>query len=160
MKRLILLRHGKSDWDADYGADRERPLNQRGTRAAAVIGRLLTESGEAPDRILSSPAVRAHTTATLAREAGNWSAPVEIRDGLYGASPGEVLSLVSRDGGDADRLMVVGHEPTTSQTVAVLTGGRVRVATATAVGLDVGSWDLLEPGAATVAYVLPPRLFS
>ncbi len=162
MKRLILLRHAKSDWDADYGADRERPLNARGTDAAQRMGRLLTEAGEEPDRILSSPAVRALTTVELARRAGGWRAAIEVRDQLYGASPGEVIDLVKRDGGSAQRLLVVGHEPTTSQTVAVLSGGRVRVATATAVGLDLGpdDWHRLEPGVATVAYVLPPRLFG
>jgi phosphohistidine phosphatase len=159
MKRLIFMRHGKSDWDADYGSDRERPLNARGERAAAAMGRLLSAAGEIPDVIVSSPAVRARTTAELAREAGGWATSVDLEDALYGASPGEVISIIADHGGNAHRLMVVGHEPTTSQTIAVLSGGRVRVATATAVGLDIGDWERLQPGSATLAYVLPPRLF-
>ena len=160
MKRLILMRHAKSDWDAEYTADRDRPLNKRGTHAAAVMGRLLTEAGEIPDRILASPAVRADTTARLVAESGRWEAPVETHDVLYEAGAGDVVDLVSAEGGDAERLLVVGHEPTTSHTVAVLTGGRVRVPTATAVGLDLAYWDFVETGAASVAYVLPPRLFT
>jgi phosphohistidine phosphatase len=162
MKRLILLRHAKSDWDADYGADRERPLNTRGEKAAAVMGRLLTAAGEVPDAIISSPAVRARTTAEVAAAAGEWSTAINVRDELYGASPNEVVSVIREMGGTAERLLVVGHEPTTSQTVSMLSGGRVRVATATAVAVDLGpdDWKRLEPGAATIAYVLPPRLFS
>jgi len=162
MKRLILMRHGKSDWDAAYDADRDRPLNDRGVAAARTMGRVLTDAGEVPDKILSSPAVRAMTTAQLAADGGGWSVGVEIRDALYGASPGEVLDTIHASGGKAERLLVVGHEPTTSQTVSVLCGGSVRVATATAVGLDLGpdDWHRLEPGSTTLAYVLPPRLFS
>jgi phosphohistidine phosphatase SixA len=57
--------------------------------------------------------------------------------------------------------MVVGHEPTTSQTVAALSGARVRVATATVVGLDLApdDWRRLEPNSTSIAYLLGPRLF-
>jgi phosphohistidine phosphatase len=160
MKRLILMRHAKSDWDASYEADRERPLNRRGVDAAKVMGRVLTVGGEMPDKILSSPAVRARTTAELVSAA--WDVVVEICNELYGASAGEVIDTIHSAGGRSERLLVVGHEPTTSQTVSVLCGARVRVATATAVGLDLGTddWKRLEPSSATLAYVLPPRLFS
>ena len=160
MKRLILMRHAKSDWDASYDADRERPLNRRGVESATAMGRVLTEGGEIPDKILSSPAVRARTTAELASAA--WDIPLEIRDELYGASAGEVIDTIHAAGGRSERLLVVGHEPTTSQTISVLCGARVRVATATAVGLDLAAddWKRLEPDSATLVFVLPPRLFS
>jgi phosphohistidine phosphatase len=161
MKRLILMRHAKSDWDAAYESDRDRPLNRRGTAAARHMGELLTRAGETPDKILSSPALRARTTAELAASGGKWDSSIEIRDELYGASPGEVLDTIHKAGSNSQRLLVVGHEPTTSHTVSMLCGGRVRVSTATAVGLDLGAddWRRLEPGAATLAYLLPPRLF-
>ena len=160
MKRLILMRHAKSDWDASYEADQERPLNRRGVESAKAMGRVLSVGGEIPDKILSSPAVRARTTADLVSAV--WEVPVEIRDELYGASAGEVIDTIHSAGGSSERLLVVGHEPTTSQTVSVLCGARVRVATATAVGLDLApdDWKRLEPNSATLAYVLPPRLFS
>lgn len=162
MKRLILMRHAKSDWGASSDSDHDRPLNTRGLAAAATMGRVLTEGGEIPDRILSSSAVRARTTAELAAEAGGWNSAVEIVDDLYGASPGDVLSVIQSNARSAQRLLVVGHEPTTSQTVGVLTGARVRVATATAVGLDLPAddWKRVAPDAASIAFVLYPRLFS
>lgn len=162
MKRLILMRHAKSDWDASYGADHERPLNQRGVAAAAVMGRVLAAADQVPDRIVSSSAVRARTTVQLASEAADWEVDIEIREELYGASVGDVIDVIQDVGGNAQRLLVVGHEPTTSQTVLALSGGRVRVATATAVALDFApdDWSRIEPGGGTIAYVLGPKLFS
>jgi phosphohistidine phosphatase len=162
MRRLILMRHAKSDWDAVYDSDRDRPLNERGAAAARRMGEALSAAGEAPDKILSSPAIRARTTAELAAAAGDWGATLEIRDELYGAAAERVLKTIQAAGGEAQRLMVVGHEPTTSQTVSLLCGATARVATATAIGLDLASddWRRLEPGSATLAYLLPPRLLK
>lgn len=155
------MRHAKSDWDASYDSDRDRPLNRRGVEAARTMGRVLAEAGQDPDRIVTSPAVRARTTAELVVQGAGWRTAISVRDELYGASPGEVISTIHDEGGKAQRLLVVGHEPTTSQTVATLAGARVRVATATAVGLDLApdDWRRLEPGSTTIAYVLSPRLF-
>ena len=58
---LYVLRHGKSDWQAAYGADHDRPLKKRGREAAQLVGRLLSSADEAPDHILSSSALRART---------------------------------------------------------------------------------------------------
>ena len=49
MKTLLLMRHAKSDWDADYGPDHDRPLNERGLRSARLMGRVLAEEGLVPD---------------------------------------------------------------------------------------------------------------
>ena len=69
MKILTLVRHAKSSWKDTSLRDRDRPLNKRGQKAAPRMGRLLREEGLAPDRILSSTAVRARTTAWAAAEA-------------------------------------------------------------------------------------------
>ena len=49
MKTLLLLRHGKSNWDAQYQLDHDRPLAKRGRKAAALMGRYLSALDEAPD---------------------------------------------------------------------------------------------------------------
>ena len=79
MRQLLVLRHGKSDWDADYRGDHERPLASRGRRAAAAVGRFLAAAGPMPDRVLSSSAVRALSTVRLAAEAGRWPPPIRVR---------------------------------------------------------------------------------
>ena len=162
MRRLMLFRHGKSDWDAEYARDHDRPLNPRGERAANTMGVVLRGLGEAPDRIVSSTAVRAESTAEMARLAGGWSGPLELADALYGASPSEVLAVTARQGRDAERLMLVGHEPTWSMLTAHLTGGRVAVRTGTvvAIDLDIDDWSQAPQASGTVAYALHPKMFE
>jgi phosphohistidine phosphatase len=160
VKRLILLRHAKSDWAASYSTDHERPLNRRGTKAAAAMGRVLAAIGEEPDSVITSSAVRAHSTAALAVEAAGWVMTPEPLEALYGASAGEVIDVIRRQPDAVERLLVVGHEPTWSNLAALLTGASVRVATATAVGIDLDSWESVGPDTGSLVYVLPPRLVA
>lgn len=162
MRRLILFRHGKSDWDAEYGADHERPLSERGERAAATMGLLLRAVGETPDRIISSTAVRAESTAELARVSGGWSGPLELSEDLYGASPAGVLDVAARHGKDAERLMLVGHEPTYSRLATQLTGGRIDVRTGSIVGIDLAieDWRRAPQATGSLAYALHPKMFK
>ena len=76
MRSLYVLRHAKSDWDASYGVDFDRPLSERGVRAADLIGRFLASIDEAPDHVIASTAERARRTVELAVEAGDWTSPV------------------------------------------------------------------------------------
>ncbi len=162
MPRLMLFRHGKSDWNATYRGDRDRPLSRRGERAAETMGVLLRKMGEVPDRVVTSPATRAETTAAIARLSGGWSAPLEIAEALYGAGPDEALEVAARCGADAERLMLVGHEPTWSQLAAHITGGRIAVRTATVLGfdLDAPTWSWAPRSRGVLAYALHPRMFD
>jgi len=161
VKELILLRHAKSDWAAPFTDDADRPLNSRGREAAAIMGRVLTLAGRAPDLVLTSGAKRARDTADLAAAAGGWTAPVVVDPRLSPGSPGAVVAAVHARAGAAGRLLVVGHEPAWSQTVAVLLGGgRVRMTTGTAACLGVEAWEALAPGACTLLWMLGPRLFT
>ncbi len=161
MKRLLLFRHGKSDWDSDAPSDHARPLAKRGVRSARAMGRVLARSGAVPDMVLSSPAVRALTTAELAAAAGAWGCPVQVAPVLYGASPGDVVRLVRDQDDGLGSLMLVGHEPTWSGVAALLSGAHVQVKTATVVALDFEgqAWDQVAPGRAEVAWVLQSRMF-
>ena len=162
MPRLMLLRHGKSDWDTSNRGDRNRPLSRRGERASATMGIVLRNMGEVPDRVISSSALRAESTAALVRLSGGWDAPLEITDDLYGASPDEALEVAARCGGVAERLMLVGHEPTWSLLAERITGGKVAVRTATVVAFDLNaaSWDLAPRSYGTLAYAIHPRMFD
>jgi len=162
MPRLMLLRHGKSDWDTTNRGDRNRPLSRRGERASATMGLVLRKMGEIPDRVISSPALRAEATATIARLSGGWDSPLEIAEDLYGAGPEAALEVAQRCGADAERLMLVGHEPTWSYLAERITGGRIVVRTATvlAFDLDAGSWDEAPRSRGTLAYALHPRMFD
>ena len=121
MKTLLVMRHAKSDWDADYARDHDRPLNRRGEEAAEEMGRFLARIDLVPELVLSSTAVRARTTAELAIAAGAWDADLHLDPGLYRSAVDTVLGIVAKSP-DVARLMVVGHQPTWGSLVARLTG--------------------------------------
>lgn len=162
MLRLMLFRHGKSDWNANSRGDRERPLNSRGERAATTMGLVLRRMGEIPDLVISSPAVRAETTAALARVSGGWDSRLEIADDLYGAGPRSALAVATRCGGDAERLMLVGHEPTWSLLAQQIAGGRIVVKTATVLAFDLNieKWANAGRAAGSLAFAVHPRMFE
>jgi len=115
MKTLVLVRHAKSSWDHPGVSDHDRPLNGRGQRDAPEMGRRLAEQGFAPDRILSSTALRARTTAQLIAEAlGLDAADIILDERLYAASADEVLRVIGELDGEVGTAMVVGHNPETA----------------------------------------------
>jgi phosphohistidine phosphatase len=160
VRRLLLMRHAKSDWDASYDADHDRPLAGRGERSARAMGEALREMGEIPDLIVSSTAVRAESTAELARLAGGWPCPLHLDGDLYGAGPAEVLAVAARHGGRAERLMLVGHEPTWSGLVNRLTGARASVKTGTVAGidLDLDRWEDAPGAQGSLVFLIHPRM--
>ena len=65
MKSIIIFRHGKSDWDATYDRDHDRPLSKRGSKAAIKMGKYLDKINQIPDQVISSSATRTKNTAEL-----------------------------------------------------------------------------------------------
>lgn len=112
MKRLVLIRHAKSSWDYPLLGDFERPLNPRGRRDAPVMAQRLATLLQPPWRLVSSPALRAITTAHAFADAlGVRHADIRVKPAIYEASPGTLLHLVnSLDDADAQVLMF-GHNP-------------------------------------------------
>ncbi len=112
MKTLTLLRHAKSSWKDSSLQDRERPLNGRGQRDAPVMAERIKDAGIRPSLILSSPAVRAWTTAkAIAHEIGYPGEFLQQEDRLYHASVRSLLELISEQDTGFNNLMIVGHNP-------------------------------------------------
>ncbi|HEY9878126.1 MAG TPA: histidine phosphatase family protein [Leptolyngbyaceae cyanobacterium] len=162
-KRLILFRHGKSDWDAQFPADHERPVAERGMRAAEVMGKLLAASGQVPDSVVTSSAVRAKTTAEIAAKAGQWTCPLRVTSDLYEATPDQALRVIRQEPDSTNTLMLVGHEPTWSDlTRKLIGGGQITVPTAVLIGIDfeLQSWSQVAFGLGTLAWLMPPKFFT
>lgn len=162
MKRLILFRHGKSDWDSGAASDHERPLALRGERDAQNMGMLLVRSGQKlPSLVVCSSALRARSTLEIAMRAADWSPEVIISDALYATSAERVLALLRKLPGKHDRVMLVGHEPTWSELVRRFCGGRVRMPTAGMARLDfqVSAWPELAFDGGELAWLLQPSFF-
>lgn len=111
------MRHAKSDYPPGV-TDHERPLAKRGEREGALAGEWLRANVSPVDAVLCSSAAR--TRQTLARAAVG--APVTYLDELYDTTPGETLRQINAVGEDVTTLLVVGHEPTTSEVALRLAG--------------------------------------
>jgi len=157
---LYLLRHAKSDWAATYGADHDRPLNERGVKAAAKIGRFLAGLGQVPERIVTSSALRALTTARLAAAAGDWTTQIEVDPSLYGTDAHSVLSVVRSQPLGLESLLLVGHQPTWSDLAGRLVGdARVAMPTAGLVRIDFYSdWRGVEFGGGELVWLVRPKI--
>jgi phosphohistidine phosphatase len=153
MRRLMVLRHAKSEWQGGE-SDHERTINEHGRRCAALIGAHVTQADLVPELALCSSAIRARSTLDLAIEAGDWSTTVDETDALYDATVSGVMAVIAEAPG-VTTLMVVGHEPTWSKMVGVLTGDTVPMKTATLVvlELDRDSWTEIEPNSCRVISV-------
>ncbi len=161
MPNLMIMRHGKSDWDAGARDDHSRPLSPRGVAAAERMGEVIRDLGIIPDLVISSTAVRARATAELARITGGWPSRLVLDDDLYGASPRGTLEVVARHGGDCERVMVVGHEPTWSMLIKAVTGGTCAMRTAAVADIEMHTtgWDTATSSSGTLVSLLQPRGF-
>jgi len=110
-KELLLLRHGKSDWNTDT-SDFDRPLNKRGIKNAKQMGNWLQEQKLIPDLIISSPATRAFTSAELVCGAMKINTKsIQTEQSIYEASLSDLHHLLSQTPSSAHRLLLVGHNP-------------------------------------------------
>ncbi|MCL1588337.1 MAG: histidine phosphatase family protein [Actinomycetia bacterium] len=161
MRNLMIMRHGKSDWDSDAQSDHARPLANRGILSAERMGEVIRDLGTIPGLVISSTAVRARATAELARITGGWPSRLILEDDLYGASPRGALEVVERYAGDCERVMIVGHEPTWSMLIRQLTGGSCAVRTATVADIEIhaSDWDTITSASGTLVSLLQARQF-
>ena len=130
MRRLMLLRHAKTEHDAPSGHDQDRRLDDRGRLDAAAIGGWIGRHPPLPDAVLVSTAVRAHQTWEIASEAMKdaqrepaQQPQVELIDELYGAEPARLLKIIRMaEVSDPARLMLIGHNPGMHELALMLTG--------------------------------------
>jgi phosphohistidine phosphatase len=110
MRRLMLLRHAKTERAEPGGRDRDRVLMKRGRDDATVIGNYMSDHGLVPDLAIVSPAARAQETWELVA-AGFAKAPRMATDGrIYDAIPETLINLIGETR-KAPALLVVGHNP-------------------------------------------------
>jgi len=111
MRRLILLRHAKSDWSALGAPDRTRELAPRGRESAAKIGAYMARHALIPDLALCSTATRARQTWDLMAESFSDRPPTTYDDRLYEVGAKTILDVIKETKPDVHVLTVIGHNP-------------------------------------------------
>ena len=160
MKTVLFFRHGKSDWDADYDYDHHRPLAKRGRKAARAMGQWLAETGPLPDSIISSTAKRAKQTLKRAQQAGAWQASTRFTRDLYGAYPSDLLEIMRRAPDTTTVLMLIGHEPTWSETIERLIDDQIDhfpTAAMARIDLPINTWRNAAFGHGMLIWLQKPR---
>jgi phosphohistidine phosphatase len=122
---------------------------------ARSIGTLLADH-ISPTLIAASDATRTATTAQLVAEAAEWRVTPKLEAMLYDAASWDVIALAATTSNKHKSILIVGHQPTMSQTVYELTGDRLAVAPATGVVIDLnlGAWGDLITGRGSVRTTL------
>lgn len=159
MKTLLLLRHAKSSWKDTNARDFDRPLNQRGLKAAPAIGRLIRKRKLQLDLVLSSPAERARQTTQLVFEAAGLKTELRYDERIYEASAERLFEIVSQIDDEADVVMLVGHNPGLEDLLATLVGeGRSFPTAALAhIALDIEKWNKLRAGGGQLEWLAKPK---
>jgi phosphohistidine phosphatase len=167
-RRLILLRHAKSDWP-DV-PDPDRPLAKRGRRDAPRIGRWLHEQGYRPDVVVCSAALRTRQTWDLVAPELGGSPAVRFEPRAYAASALTLLYLAQELPSRYRTALLIAHNPGLSELAASLAaateisraadnGARpaISLPTAAVAVLELpGDWPTLIPGQARLISLTTP----
>ena len=161
MKRLVLVRHGKSSWEDESLPDHKRPLKKRAYNDAELVLNAFDHFYKPPALFWSSHAVRALTTAKMFKE--ELKVPedkFEVVDDLYTFNQNELLSIIKSCPDDTDKLFVFGHNP--AMTILVNSLGDKELDNLPTTGLcvidfKVDSWKDIRKGK-TILTLLPKNL--
>ena len=170
MRRLLLLRHAKTERPGPGQRDRDRKLIKRGRADAPVIGAYMARHGLVPDLALVSPATRAAETWTLAAAALGREPRVIKDERIYNASVETLIGII-RETRDTQMLLIVGHNPGLHDlAVRLIAAGdaetRERVAeklpTSGLVVIDLAfdDWSKLHPSSGRLERFVTPRLIE
>jgi phosphohistidine phosphatase len=122
MKTLYLIRHAKSDRSIGELSDIDRPLNQRGYNDAHKMSLILKDKKIIPDLIISSPAIRALSTALIfCRNLNIDPKTIEINQQLYDTSVKDYLNCISQTDNKFKTIFLFGHNPTITNMANELT---------------------------------------
>jgi phosphohistidine phosphatase len=170
MRRLMLLRHAKTERAGPGERDRDRELVKRGRADAAVIGAYMAHHGFVPDLALVSPATRTQETWTLVA-AEFAKAPRIVRDErIYNATTETLIGVIGATR-KAASLLVVGHNPSLHDLALQLVASgdlemreqlneKLPTSGLVVIDLPLDDWSDLHPHAGRLERFVSPRLIA
>ena len=169
MKTLGLFRHAKSDWHDPRARDFDRPLNQRGRKGAALMGRHVLDHGQHWDRMIASPAIRCAETIEIACQAAGVPVAVQWDRRIYLASSVTLIDLLRETDDGLNAVLMVGHNPGLEDLIFDLVPDdgtsplrdvvEVKFPTASYAVLELGikHWRELKDNCARLVHLMRPR---
>ena len=171
MRRLMLLRHAKSDRSNPGARDRDRVLNPRGREAAPRIGAYMATHALLPDLVICSPAARARETWELAAPAFSRPPKLVHDDRIYHNDPDILLGLIREADAAVQVLLLVGHNPSFQALAETLTASghgdarqrlREKFPTAALAVIDfpIDAWARIHVRSGRLDRLITPRILD
>ena len=159
MRTLYLLRHAKSSWKDLTVPDFDRPLKDRGRKAAKRIGKYLAAEKLSDPLVACSPAVRTRETAEIVLKHAHLPVEVRYEERIYEASLRDLVHLVSEIPDDKQVVILIGHNPGFEELLAYLTGEGRRMPTCALgkIKFDVASWKDIKEDHGTLDWFVTPK---
>ena len=155
MHTLTLLRHAKSDQSA-HVRDKDRPLNEKGFYDAPLMAKGLQEHGVIPDKMVSSYALRAETTAQIFAEV--LGSEVKLDKALYNVDEASVINIIRSTGEEVKDLMLVGHNPTWELLAEYFTASDISMPACAVIQISFACrWINVGKGSGKIAYFDYPK---
>jgi phosphohistidine phosphatase len=149
MKHLLLMRHAKSSWAIAGQPDFERALNERGLKDAPMMGSRIAARKFQPELMLVSPAKRTTKTAKeVAKQLDYKESHIEYETVMYAAHTDEILFLIRNLNDNLKNVMMIGHNPTFTGLVGILTQSLIEnmpTAGVALISFDISSWMQVAP---------------
>jgi len=158
MRTLYLLRHAKSSWNDASLRDFDRPLKDRGRKAAQRIGKRLAAEKLRVPLVISSPALRTRETAELVLKSSALRVEERFDERIYEASLRDLLQVVAEIPDEKQVVILIGHNPGFEELLAFLTGEGRRMPTCALakIRFDV-SWKDIKAGKGSLEWFITPK---
>ncbi|MBF4985018.1 histidine phosphatase family protein [Nonlabens mediterrranea] len=160
MKKLILIRHGKSSWELNV-RDHDRVLLERGINDAHLIGNHLKNSFKNPDQIWSSTAARALQTATIVSEYIDYNLDsFQLKRELYTFDSYELIDHIKTCSNEINTLMIFSHNHGLTDSANILGSqyfDNIPTTGVVIIEFNTDSWSQIKKGQ-TIAYLFPKNL--
>jgi len=152
-KKLTIVRHAKSDWGSVSIGDFDRPLNKRGIRDLPVMAKLFTERVSDVDKVLSSPALRAKSTAIeFSKFLGISENNILFFQDLYLAELTTLMKQLNHLSDSVNHAIIFGHNPGLSDLGTHISGEYLSFPTCAILELElhVKSWSEVSSGTGSI----------
>ncbi|MBK6400268.1 MAG: histidine phosphatase family protein [Bacteroidetes bacterium] len=163
MKIVYIIRHAKSDWSIEGQGDIDRPLNARGYKDAHNMGLYFKKKNFIPQAIISSPAIRALTTALIISEELLFPKNrVQIEASLYESGIDEYLDILKSLPEEVGSVGIFGHNPIVSDLSSSLSGQAIEMPTCAVArfSLEGDKWNSLSRESIKFLEMITPKTIN
>jgi len=165
VKKLFLLRHAKASREFPFIKDIERPLTERGFHDARLVSEQFKKKFGTPGILISSPAIRAYSTAVVFASAFHYPEDrIQLNGKLYNSSVEDYLEVIMELAHSCETAMIVGHNEVLSETVKKLIHDTsfesLRTCGVAVLSFDINSWNSISSKSCRLESVLFPALLK